>query len=118
MFQRFDKNGDGKITQDEMPNAETFGRYDTDKDGVVTLDEARKSYFMDKSKAKPNLSPATMPAASVVTSGPKVIKAGDAGVGRMMADIAFTDIKELLTISATGDGAKVSPSRLRARRVR
>ncbi|MEO6753500.1 MAG: signal transduction protein, partial [Chthoniobacteraceae bacterium] len=36
VFQRFDKNGDGKITRDELPNAETFARYDTDKDGVVT----------------------------------------------------------------------------------
>ena len=100
VFQRFDKNGDGKITRDELPNAEAFAHYDTDKDGIVAFEEARKVFLADKSNPKPNsspnLPPATTPAAPVVTSGPKVIKASDAGVGRMMADIAFTDIKGTL----------------------
>ena len=39
VFQRFDKNGDGRITKDELPNPETFERFDINKDGAVTLEE-------------------------------------------------------------------------------
>ncbi len=39
-FRRFDRNGDGKLTPQELPG-EWFGRLDTDKDGVVTLEEAK-----------------------------------------------------------------------------
>ena len=41
-FQRLDKNGDGKITRDEAPNAESFATADADKDGAVTPDEFRR----------------------------------------------------------------------------
>src|SRR3954469_26057917 len=34
IFQRADKNGDGKITPDELPNAETFATFDLNKDGI------------------------------------------------------------------------------------
>ncbi len=39
VFQRFDKNGDGKVTKDELPNADTFARFDVNKDGAITLEE-------------------------------------------------------------------------------
>ncbi|MEO6738625.1 MAG: redoxin domain-containing protein [Chthoniobacteraceae bacterium] len=41
IFKWADKNGDGKVTPDELPNAGTFAKFDTNKDGVITLDEAR-----------------------------------------------------------------------------
>ena len=41
-FKKFDKNGDGKLTADELP-AELMARLDLNKDGVVTLDEAREA---------------------------------------------------------------------------
>ena len=41
VFKWVDKNGDGKVTPDELPNAETFAKFDTNKDGVITPDEAR-----------------------------------------------------------------------------
>jgi Ca2+-binding EF-hand superfamily protein/peroxiredoxin/mono/diheme cytochrome c family protein len=42
IFQRADKNHDGKVTPDELPNTETFARFDLNKDGVITLEEGRK----------------------------------------------------------------------------
>jgi len=39
-FQQLDRNGDGKLTPEELPG-ERFARLDTNKDGVVTLDEAK-----------------------------------------------------------------------------
>ena len=41
-FQRLDKNGDGKITRDEAPNAESFAAADASNDGYVTPDEFRR----------------------------------------------------------------------------
>jgi arylsulfatase A-like enzyme len=39
-FRQLDRNGDGKLTKDELPGA-AFGRMDANEDGVVTLEEAR-----------------------------------------------------------------------------
>jgi hypothetical protein len=41
-FQRLDKNGDGKLTRDEVPNAQNFAAADADKNGLVSLDEFRR----------------------------------------------------------------------------
>jgi peroxiredoxin/Ca2+-binding EF-hand superfamily protein len=42
IFKRADRNGDGKVTPDELPEAATFARFDLDKDGVITPEEGRK----------------------------------------------------------------------------
>ncbi|MBU0606488.1 MAG: EF-hand domain-containing protein, partial [Armatimonadetes bacterium] len=39
-FRQLDRNGDGKLTAQELPG-EWFGRLDTNKDSVVTLEEAK-----------------------------------------------------------------------------
>jgi catechol 2,3-dioxygenase-like lactoylglutathione lyase family enzyme len=44
MFKRVDRDGDGKLTPREMPNAERFKQMDTNGDGVVTLEEAARSF--------------------------------------------------------------------------
>ena len=40
-FNRLDANGDGVLTEDEVPQPALFRRMDADGDGKVTLDEAR-----------------------------------------------------------------------------
>ena len=42
-FKQYDRNGDGKLTPDEVPR-QLFTQMDKNKDGVVTLDEARAFY--------------------------------------------------------------------------
>lgn len=41
IFKRADKNGDGKVTPEELPDAELFAKFDTNQDGVITFDEAK-----------------------------------------------------------------------------
>lgn len=41
-FRRADRNNDGVVTPDELPNAELFKRLDTDGDGKITPAEAAK----------------------------------------------------------------------------
>lgn len=45
MFDRYDTNGDGKVTQDEFQagHDERFEQMDLDGDGAVTQDEARQA---------------------------------------------------------------------------
>jgi hypothetical protein len=43
-FRQFDRNGDGKLTPDEVPDPALFKQMDANGDGVVTLDEARNFY--------------------------------------------------------------------------
>lgn len=51
IFKRIDRNGDGKVTADEMPEERREGfkqmlsRVDEDKDGAATLDEFRKGFM-------------------------------------------------------------------------
>lgn len=41
-FQRLDKNNDGKLTREEVPNADNFATADANHDGAVTLEEFRR----------------------------------------------------------------------------
>ena len=43
-FNQLDRNGDGKVTSDEFPNADIFKQIDANHDGIVTLEEARTYY--------------------------------------------------------------------------
>lgn len=92
LFKMLDKNGDGKLTRDEVPRPETFDQLDINGDGFVTLEEARSvlaNINAMRGKAKKET------AAVVKESpreGPKQLKGSEVGIGRMLPDLAFTDI--------------------------
>ena len=44
MLKRLDRDGDGKLSPQELPNAERFKQMDANGDGFVTLEEAAKSF--------------------------------------------------------------------------
>ena len=42
VFERYDRNRDGKVMADELPSKAAFARFDLDKDGTITLAEYQK----------------------------------------------------------------------------
>lgn len=89
LWQRLDKNTDGKLTRDEVPNAALFARFDLNADGTITQEEGKQAIANAISPAAPSAAPA----APIVTSGPQVLKATQHGIGRQIDDLAFTDLK-------------------------
>jgi len=49
-FKQFDKNGDGKLTPEELGRPKVFAQMDANRDGAVTLEEARKYWATRQSK--------------------------------------------------------------------
>ncbi len=104
IFQWLDKDGDGKITREEAGNPEWFSRLDRNGDGVITPDELRTvAGRLGGARAggivggfqslpgQPESSPSTA-AEESPRQGPKAVKPADAGVGRLVPDVKFTDI--------------------------
>ncbi len=140
IFKMADKNGDGVVTPDELPNAQEFAKFDTNGDGKITFEEARPvlekmlegirvarggegklegplrkrlgdlvQKFIEKRTwpaapsapmapvAASGTAAATAEAASASAAKPVLvgaarIKPGDVGVGRQVADVAFTTL--------------------------
>lgn len=121
LFHRVDRNGDGVVTPDELPNPRLFERLDLDGDGVITLEEYRRAAALlaslrggfnprpdpqpdrtapsgadssdsaDSASATPE-APATPAAPPEPTRGPEPLRAVDAGIGRMIDDLEFTTL--------------------------
>jgi mono/diheme cytochrome c family protein len=99
-FQRLDRNGDGKVSRDEAGGPPWFERLDRNADGFVDAQEFAAVWGRASRASGRGLgdSPPVRPAISAgdlkkITSGPEILKPGDVGIGRMVADQSFTDFE-------------------------
>lgn len=108
LFDNFDKNSDGKVTLEESGNAPWFSKIDRNGDGVITREEvvAVASQIKQFADRKGVAAPSHAAPAKPVALGPKVLKAGDGGVGRQVADVAFTDLAGISHKISEVEGAK------------
>jgi len=108
-FRALDRNADGKVTREEAGNPPWFDRLDRTGTGVITLEQIRfiarrldaerlgrlNDALGSAAPAHASAAPASVPAPAAVGSpleGPKILKPADHGVGRLMPDLAFTDL--------------------------
>ena len=99
-FRQLDKNGDGRITTDEVPLSGFFKQRDKNDDSVITLSEAMEFLANTASPSAPAESSFAPRAArsrgqnpkAALRQGPQPLRPGQRGVGRLLADVAFTDL--------------------------
>ncbi len=93
LFNRLDRNADGKLTLAELPNDGWIERLDENKDGSVNLEEAAKkiAIILQSRSAPTDMPPATLDKS--ITEGPITLKASDHGVGQLVMDVPLTDIE-------------------------
>ena len=111
-FNKLDLNGDGALSKDEMAKYPWVQRLDLNKDGSLTLDEAR-DFFAQMRPTSPNEEVSATPPPPFEPEdsprqGPKLIKAGELGVGRQVPDLELQDLDgQKRTLSALGEGKPV-----------
>ncbi len=92
VFQAMDKNNDGRLSSDELANADALSKLDMDKDGFVTLEESLKvigEVIPEKWMAKKS---GAAPAESVAMQEmPRRLKGSEHGVGRIVEDLPLKD---------------------------
>ena len=104
-FEQLDSNKDGKVTRQELPQAEIFDQFDTNKDGVITRSEATRAavggavrrFFRGSNESdqiEDEASPAPSPLVPV-RQGPTPLKPGEHRVGSSIPDQAFHDINSV-----------------------
>jgi mono/diheme cytochrome c family protein/Ca2+-binding EF-hand superfamily protein len=93
---RLDTNGDGRISREEAAGAGWFDRVDRSRDGFVSAAELRAVRDLLGGGAglraladAPPIAPEDL---AEITRGAAALKPGDVGIGRMIADVAFTDL--------------------------
>lgn len=114
LFKRMDKNSDGKLTAEELPNKKWFNGLDTDKDGSVTLEEAEKVIATLRKRGSTGSTTTESPIKPAsedpsFKEAPELLKGSDHGVGRMVADFALKTLQgsEIKLSSAAGKNGLV-----------
>ena len=83
-FKQLDRNGDGKLTPDELPG-QWFGRLDTNKDGVLTL-EGAKAVLLSGARRRPG-------AGGQASVAPQPTKASALGEWAAVFDLCVCDVE-------------------------
>jgi len=116
-FKQLDKNGDGKLTRNEVADAAAFAAADADKDGAVTVEEYRRYVATRQKTSTPKPAPATAkpaPAAPPPVNGRPVLKQlpdcdavrDAAGTGQLFECVhvpGITDVREGMNGFALAD---------------
>lgn len=98
VLERFDANGDGRITRAEAGGAPWFDRADTNGDGVIDAEELENvRRLLSRGTAGRGAPPEAPPSISEAdlqraAAGAELVKPGDAGIGRLVPDLAFSDL--------------------------
>ncbi len=100
MFKFLDKDGDGNLTKAEAGNASWFSKLDPKGKGFISTEDFRTMLALVAKRgnlAGPRTLPGSPESATDVKDvspreGPKQVKAAERNVGRLMPDVAFTDI--------------------------
>ncbi|HEY2572949.1 MAG TPA: redoxin family protein, partial [Verrucomicrobiaceae bacterium] len=103
VFNELDKNGDGKLTPDELKDSDWFAKLDKNHDGSVTLEEALAvigerlpQKYVPGFEAPPLQTPVEL------QEGPRPVRAAENGVGRMAPEITLQGV--------AGDVWKLTPA--------
>ncbi len=108
LFKRMDKNNDGKLTADELPN-KWFDSLDLDKDGSVTQGEATKALASLRKRRAGSDAPPSGPIKPAhedpsFKEAPQFLKGSDHGVGRMVDDLTLKTVDSKETKLSTTAG--------------
>lgn len=98
-FDSLDKNGDGLLTADELPQKRWMKFLDQDGNGSVTLAEASEAMMrLRQKKGKDAPAENALPVKPAdqdpaLTEAPAILKASEHGVGHLVPDLLLTDLQ-------------------------